>query len=327
MSLSKTGVIMRQAASRRNGHSSRREGGADAAIDAPDGMRIIAPGRRTEAHDGCEGETDMAVDVDLRQSLLAAARRVASVMMSAPGMVGALAGGSLGRGGAIDRDSDADIWLLYRGAPPDMSILERLWRSLGAQPVEGGEWVVDGWRAEVSAHESDALFESLDRLIAREEPGAPDADAHWLYYTVALADPHGIVRDLRQKLRVYPESLRCRLVAQSLQSMDKPARQARILAERGDLPAWWLCAGAFITAFAEGLFAHNHLWHPGPKRLLDLHLARCREQPPDCAARLKRLLALDQPASLQERAEILQGLRLDAQMLFSRYPSQLQNME
>jgi len=244
----------------------------------------------------------------LRESLLRTATRVAEAMRETTEIIGAIAGGSLGRGGAIDAHSDADIWLLYRGAPPDPAAIERAWQALDAKRVENGEFLVDGWRVEISAHDAGVLAEEFHDLIALKTPDAPDENAHWMFYSVTLTDAEGAVAALKEELNTYPETLRNRLIARATHAMEKPARQARVCAGRGDLPAFWSCVTAFVTAYMDALFAFNRLWHPGPKRFLSLHLARCPRRPPAAADQLARLLDLESGAPSLARAELVGSL-------------------
>ncbi len=244
----------------------------------------------------------------MRDNLLAVAEKTARAMADLPSVMGAIAGGSLGRGGTIDAESDADICMWIRGNAPDAPLVARVWETLGARALGAGDYELDGWEVELSFQAFDEAAKSIARLIDREEPDADDSTAHWMAYSVILWDPTGEVAHLRDQLKRYPNSLRTRLLNRACAAMSKPVRQAPVLARRGDLPAFWMAVSDFSRWFAEALFALNRLWSPGPKRFLDTHLERCKNQPTNTRERLTQILALGEGISMEERAEEVERL-------------------
>ena len=99
-----------------------------------------------------------------------------------------------------------------------------------------------------------------------------------------LADPHGHLARLRQRLATYPEATRDRLLDRLPRELPNYLDQLRKAQRRRDWTGVINRRSALQEAWFDLLFAINRHYHPGEKRLLS-HLAELPVQPPDAVQR------------------------------------------
>lgn len=220
-----------------------------------------------------------------------AARAVAEALIGVPGVRAVLLGGSAATGGA-DAHSDLDCYALVAGNLPDYG--ERA-RALG-RVADGGDVVEQTtWGPEdhlaVGGRPVEVVYLDLAGLgieacydLGANPNGYTTAFLHTLDAGVPLADPHGDLATLRDRLRLYPEATRERIAAQAPGELEAYLAQLRTAQARADWTAVTHRRAAFQATWFDLLFALNRRYHPGEKRLL-AHLAGCPVQPDDAVAR------------------------------------------
>jgi predicted nucleotidyltransferase len=201
---------------------------------------------------------------------------MARCLVTVPGVVGVLLGGSRARG-EHRPESDWDLGVYYRGSL-DVDALDRL---AGPEvPVAGpggwGPWVDGGAWLRVDGVAVDWILRDLDRVeqvwadcrhgcyLVGAQVGHPlgfwsPAYAGEVACGEILADPTGTLAKLQQQIVTYPEPLREALITGS--------QEARFLvtvagkgAARGDVLYVVLCLSRAFGVLTQGLYAQDRRW-------------------------------------------------------------------
>jgi hypothetical protein len=198
-----------------------------------------------------------------------------------PGIRFIVLGGSRARGEAAP-ESDYDLGLYYE---PDAPIdIGRLGKAIALLPGpaagsvtaigEWGPWINGGAWLTIDGTRVDWLFKDLARIhrvVAECRAGRPEiayqlghphAFVSAIYLgeidcCVPLADPHGLLPELKALVRPYPPLLRNTLVQRFLFEADFSLDAAENGAARGDVVYVAGCVYRTIAALAQVLFAVN----------------------------------------------------------------------
>ncbi|SHN47396.1 nucleotidyltransferase domain-containing protein [Cryptosporangium aurantiacum] len=215
---------------------------------------------------------------------------MAERLMTVPGLVGVMLGGSRARGTHTD-ESDVDLGLYYR-PPLDVAALGALARELSGPsaavtaPGEWGPWVDGGGWLRVADTPVDWIYRDLDRVgtawdDARAgrfhfhfQVGHPLGVPDFTYVgEVALgrvlADPSGALTRLRDAARDYPSALRRHVVARTLGEADFALMIARKGVGRGDTTYVAGCLFRVVGLCAHALHAHAGAWLINEKGAVD----------------------------------------------------------
>jgi predicted nucleotidyltransferase len=218
--------------------------------------------------------------------------RVADELAALPGMVAVALGGSHARGTARP-DSDVDLGLYYRErAPFAVASVRALARRLSDSPdptvtdfYGWGPWVNGGAWLTVEGQRIDFLYRNVDqvrRTIAECQAGESKADYHQqatygfhsqiylgeLEACVPLADPDGVLAELKAAVAVYPPALRRRQIDAWLWYVDFTVRNAAPMAARGDVYNTVGCLTRAASALTQALFALNETYFVSDKGAL-----------------------------------------------------------
>lgn len=115
-------------------------------------------------------------------------------------------------------------------------------------------------------------------------------------YTVATCvtvDDDGSLRDLKERVSTYPAATRRRILIESPELLETFLSQMTMAYQRGDYEMVAHRRASIQATYFNMLFALNHRYHPGEKRLLE-HTSRLEALPRDFTRRWREL----QPASV-----------------------------
>lgn len=216
---------------------------------------------------------------------------VVAALIDLPGVLAVGLAGSRATGLA-DEHSDTDLYALHNGAPPPRHLRAA---ALGPHADRGLVEHEDAWGEDDRFHRDGRLVEvmylGLDGIdLDAFERGdvSPNGYTTAFLFTLArmepLADPHGHLARLRQRLATYPEATRDRLLDRLPRELPNYLDQLRKAQRRRDWTGVINRRSALQEAWFDLLFAINRHYHPGEKRLLS-HLAELPLQPPDAVQR------------------------------------------
>ena len=170
-----------------------------------------------------------------------------------------------------------------------------------------GTWVNGGAWLTIGGQRVDLLYKNLDQLesvIEAAQAGRHDHDYHQqapfgfysdtflseLQTCVPLHDPAGIVPALKERIAVYPELLRRRLVPESLGAASGDLYAAAKSAELADAYLTAACITRAINRLVQALFALNRRYRVNDKTAL-AELAGAALLPRDFAPRVQGILS------------------------------------
>ena len=264
-------------------------------------------------------------------------RDIADDLVSVPGVVGVMLGGSRARGAALP-DSDVDLGLYYR-PPLGVSDLRRLARTLGegrrpGEPAEltvpgaWGPWVDGGGWLSIDGAAVDWIYRDLDRVNRSWQSaragvyafhfqvghplGVPDfAYAGEVALGVVLADPHGELTALQEQARVYPAEL-ARAVVAGLAEAEFLLDLLPKSASRGDVALVAGCLFRVVELCAHALHGKAGRWVINEKGLVQA-AGKLPDAPEAFAERAQLLIGQlgTEPASLRSAVEEARVLLID----------------
>lgn len=201
---------------------------------------------------------------------------LAAALLTVPGVRAVLLGGSRADGSA-DAASDTDLYALHRGPLAADTARARALRGI----ADGGRIThQDTWGPEDHLHVGGRLVEvvhlDLDALglDAAYDPGLDPsgyttAFLHTLAHGVTVADPHGEIAAVQQRLATYPEATGRRVLDQAPTELMGYLDQLAKARARQDWTSVLHRRAALQTTWFDALFALNGAFHPGEKRLLE----------------------------------------------------------
>lgn len=166
---------------------------------------------------------------------------------------------------------------------------------------EGGAWGI-GDRFYINGVETWLMFftiketsDTLDAVLAGQLLDAengfyPTGRCSTIHNMEVLKDKTGFINTLKQKIRIYPESLRKKLADHHLDlSFDEEDFGRAIL--RKDVLFYHQVLENALDHFLQALFAINRVYFPSRKRTLE-YIAGFQIKPDQCADRLTRVVEL-----------------------------------
>jgi predicted nucleotidyltransferase len=224
---------------------------------------------------------------DILQEIVAALRQV-------DGVVAIVLGGSHAVGMATE-SSDLDIGIYYTEEKPfDIHEIRKVAASIahGDQPVvtgfyEWGRWVNGGAWIKTTKIDVDFLYKNIRQIsetIAQAEQGILEIDFEQqppygfssviflaeTFFCKALYDPTGIIDNLKERVKVYPQKLKASIVQQSLWAAEFAIWQGEGFAEKQDAYNALGCLTRAVNRIVMALFAINELYPMGDKRALQI---------------------------------------------------------
>jgi hypothetical protein len=260
---------------------------------------------------------------------------ITEALQNVPDVVGVVLGGSHACGFARP-DSDLDIGIYYREASPFFvdhirSVAESI-SVAGSSPTVTemygwGPWVNGGAWIQASVCEVDFVYRNLDQLQRVIEEGRQGICRHdysqqptygfrsVIYFgetfiCIPLHDPEGEIDRLKKSVAEYPETMRTRIVQESLWGAEFSLWYCRRFFEKSaDVYNAAGCMTRVAQDLVQALFALNGEYFVSDKyagRRIDQFALR----PPDFMSRLARVLSnpgIDS-AGLRESTELLSAL-------------------
>jgi predicted nucleotidyltransferase len=230
------------------------------------------------------------------------------------GIQAVVLGGSYARGQA-QPGSDIDLGLLYREASPfSLDDVRELARQVNDTPepvvagfYQWGPWVNGGAWLTIGGQRVDFLYKNLDqleRVIEAAHAGRVDHDynqhAPFGFYSdtflseletsVVLSDPGAILPPLKQRIAIYPERLRVRLVQESLGAASFDLYAAAKSAEVVDSYLTNACLLRAVNRLVHALFALNRRYRVNDKTAF-AELAGAALMPRDFSARVQAMVS------------------------------------
>lgn len=258
---------------------------------------------------------DPALTEEAEIELLSVAEDVAARLGEIEGVAAVVLGGSHARGSA-EEGSDMDLGIYY--FPSRLPSFERL-RQLGRELHSGdspsqvfdfgewGPWENGGAWLRIQDIEVDWIYRDLEQvsnaikectrgIVSRHyEPSQPHGFKNYIYlgeihYCRPLFDPAGVLGELKERIRIYPPSLKRAIVADFLFEAGFMLELAEPAADRGD--AFYVCGCLFRcgAALVQVLYALNETYfmnEKGAVRAADSFALR----PSEFSARITSILA------------------------------------
>ena len=206
---------------------------------------------------------------------------IADRLVAVPGIEAVVLGGSRARG-THHPDSDVDLGLSYDAATLDLPALRAAAAEVAGTDVEvagpggwgpwvdGGAWLrLDGVAVDLILRDVERVREQRDRAVRGEfavhqQTGHPLGFLDVAYAAEAatcwpLADPHGLVEELRRGLDPYPAPLREALI-EHLWTAEFVAAGGAKVAGRGDRAFVQMCAASALMWCAHAWHAEAGVW-------------------------------------------------------------------
>lgn len=210
-----------------------------------------------------------------------------------PGMRAIVLGGSYASGTQHGK-SDMDIGLYYFEARPfPITEIRNIALEIsvdGTPTVTGfygwGAWVNGGAWINTPVGKVDFLYRNLDQVqqtIAEAQQGISQHDydqqpAYGFYSVIYLAetqmciplhDPELLIAKLKHSVKVYPQPLKKRIIADSLWAAEFTLLHARNFAAQGDIYNTVGCLTRTVSNLTQALFALNERYFIRDKQVLE----------------------------------------------------------
>jgi predicted nucleotidyltransferase len=234
------------------------------------------------------------------------ARKIAELFSACPGVEAIALAGSQAAG-AVDQDSDIDLYV-YTTAGVPLSNRVAVVDQLGATQADlnlqfwdlGDEWYDKDTGIEVDIIYWDTAWieGQLDRVLVEHQASTGYSTCFWhtIRHSQILYDRSGWLHRLKKKSQVpFPEPLRRAIIAKNhpvlrgvipsyLGQIEKALR-------RNDPVSVNHRVAALLASYFDVLFALNRLPHPGEKRLLEMASKRCTKLPKEMNHQVREVLS------------------------------------
>lgn len=123
---------------------------------------------------------------------------------------------------------------------------------------------------------------------------------------VPLHDPEGIISQLKEQVRVYPQKLKQSIIQQSLWSTEFTIMHVMGFVEKNDIYNLAGCLSRAMKNLIMTLFAINEIYPIADKRAIDI-LEEAHLKPANLREKLEQILCIDK-TNLQKHLTLLQAL-------------------
>ncbi len=267
-------------------------------------------------------------------------RNITAGLQRIDGIKAIVLGGSYATGLATDH-SDLDIGIYYSDLLPfDLTAIKWLAEAFSANDkptvtgfYEWGPWVNGGAWIKTLNGKADLLYKNIEQISAtiekaqngiweehfEQQPPYGFSSIIFLAETrscIPLYDPEGIIEQLKQAVRQYPQKLKQAVIQQSLWSAEFTIWQAAGFAFKADVYNTLGCLTRAVKNIVTALFSINEYYPIGDKNALAI-LEALQQRPADLTEKIDKILCPGQhklPESVlllkilfQETAELAQG--------------------
>jgi hypothetical protein len=249
------------------------------------------------------------------------------------GIVAIVLGGSWASGRQRS-DSDVDLGLCYRASRPlDIEAVRAIARRLNDTPdpvvteiggwgrwVNGGAWLtVNGQRVDFIYRDLDFMTSTIDDCLAgrgqsdywQQSPFGFHSQIYCAEATCCypLYDPEGVIATLKERVAVYPETMKRRNVNAWLWGAGFTLVGVKHTPDRGEAYLVAGCLTRAATELIQALYAINETYFMNDKYVYR-DIAQFRLAPADFMARVDALMGGDNsPSDLQRRVDLAAQLR------------------
>lgn len=236
---------------------------------------------------------------------LSLAHRIADPFSALPNVEAIALAGSQASG-AVDRDSDIDLYVYTTSVIPlgdRVAIVEKLGATRSDLNLQfwdlGDEWydAETGIEVDIIYWDTSWIEGQLDRVLVehRASMGYSTCFWHTIHNSRSLYDKSGWLHRLKEKSAVpFPEALRRAIIAKNHPVLRRviPSylHQIEKAIRRNDLVSINHRGAALLASYFDVLFALNRIPHPGEKRLLKTALECCTRVPREMANQVEEVL-------------------------------------
>jgi len=236
---------------------------------------------------------------------LSLARRIAD-LFSTFQSVEAIALAGSGTTGAMDRESDIDLYVYITSVIPlsdRAAIVERLGATRADLNLQfwdlGDEWydAETGIEVDVIYWHTSWIEDQLDRVLVERQASMGYSTCFWhtVRNSLILYDKNAWLHRLKDKSDVpFPEALRRAIIAKNHPVLRRviPSylHQIEKALGRNDLVSINHRVAALLASYFDVLFALNRLPNPGEKRLLKTASERCAKVPREMVTQVEEVL-------------------------------------
>lgn len=242
---------------------------------------------------------------------------LADALMRIPGVRAVAVGGSRASGMA-DSTSDTDMYAFFEGAAPQREERARLLADIAdSGTIVSSDAFGPEDHLSIGHHDIEVVYLDLSGLrhqigIASTTGLMSDGFTTCFLYTVATCvavDDDGGLHALKERVSAYPAATRRRILTESPELLATFLSQMRTAHQRGDYEMVAHRRASLQATYFNMLFALNHRYHPGEKRLLE-HAGRLGALPRDFTGRWRelQLLSVDAPEIVTRTAQLVDEL-------------------
>ncbi|MEE9616337.1 MAG: nucleotidyltransferase domain-containing protein [Anaerolineae bacterium] len=236
---------------------------------------------------------------------LSLAHRVADLFSAFPNVEAIALAGSQASG-AVDRDSDIDLYV-YTTSVIALSERVAIVEKLGATRSDlnlqfwdlGDEWydAETGIEVDIMYWDTSWIEGQLDRVLVEHQASMGYSTCFWhtIRNSLVLYDKSGWLRRLKEKSAVpFPEALRRAIIAKNHPVLRRviPSylHQIEKAIRRSDLVSINHRVAALLASYFDVLFALNRIPNPGEKRLLKTASECCTRVPGEMVSQVEAVL-------------------------------------
>jgi len=253
-------------------------------------------------------------------------------------------GGSYAVGLATD-DSDLDIGIYYsEQAPFDIEKVRFIAEKFAGDEnptvtgfYEWGPWVNGGAWINTANGKVDLLYKNIEQIretIDNAQKGIYKNDFEQQppygfssiiflaesYNSLQLYDPAGVIEELKNSVRQYPQKLKQSVIQQSLWSAEFTIWQAQAFSKKEDVYNTVGCLTRTIKNIVSALFAINEIYPMGDKRALQI-LESSEIKPVDLTSKINDILYYNNRGLVDNVAQLKKLFRETITLGYPAYKS------